>query len=125
MMILLKYYKQVCTCDDDEIPKPWISTSNNYSNKKSNDFGWITSSTSSYGYDGKGHDDSLGRIVVATEKSNEAEIVIKEQERMQYETFKHEDTEINERYGYNEILNDQSKDYDDHGIQYIHRYQIR
>lgn len=105
----------VCTCDENEIPKPWIlSTSNNNNHKKNNDFGWITSSTSSYGYEGKGHDDSLGRIV-ATKESDEAESIIKEQERMQYETFKRK--EIDE-YEYNEILFDPDIDDDDHGISY-------
>lgn len=53
----------VCTCDEDEIPKPWLE--NKSKKPKKSEYGWITSSASSYGFEGQGHDDSLGRISVA------------------------------------------------------------
>jgi hypothetical protein len=49
----------VCTCQDNEIPLPWLvsSTSPAYTE----DFiGWVSPSSSKYGFGGKGHDESLG-----------------------------------------------------------------
>lgn len=53
----------VCTCDEDEIPKPWLEHKSK--KPKKSEYGWITSPASEYGFEGQGHDDSLGRISVA------------------------------------------------------------
>lgn len=55
----------VCMCEENEIPKPWIETENKKTKQIKNDYGWVSSAASEYGYDGRGHDDSLGRISVA------------------------------------------------------------
>jgi hypothetical protein len=55
----------VCACAEDEIPKPWLDKSKSTGKSSSNDYGWITAGNSVYGFEGKGHDDSLGRISVA------------------------------------------------------------
>ena len=60
----------VCTCDENEIPKPWLEGSGTKPVKVKHDYGWITSSSSGYGYEGKGHDDSLGRISVGDADSD-------------------------------------------------------
>jgi hypothetical protein len=52
----------VCTCQDNEIPLPWLAHSMSSSLPAySEEFiGWVSPSTSSYGFGGKGHDESLG-----------------------------------------------------------------
>lgn len=68
----------VCTCHENEIPKPWLedATDSNityeyedYISSGDSEFGWITSTLSNYGYEGKGHDDSLGRITKSEENT--------------------------------------------------------
>lgn len=61
----------VCTCEEDEIPKPWVESQNRKSKSTKNDYGWVTSYNSGYGYEGQGHDDSLGRISVAEGESSD------------------------------------------------------
>ena len=67
----------VCTCEDTEVPLPWrsvqlsnmdvVSLAKEASNEARNyddslAYGWVSSTNSGYGYEGKGHDDSLGRL---------------------------------------------------------------
>lgn len=58
----------VCTCEENEIPKPWLETKSKR-NKQNPDYGWVSSPGSAFGYEGDGHDDSLGRISVAEGES--------------------------------------------------------
>lgn len=58
----------VCTCEEGEIPKPWLEAEGKRSKQK-DEYGWITSQNSDFGYEGQGIDDSLGRISVAEGES--------------------------------------------------------
>jgi hypothetical protein len=55
----------VCTCEEDEIPKPWLETESG----QKDEYGWIAAQNSGYGFEGHGMDDSLGRISVAEGES--------------------------------------------------------
>ena len=72
----------VCTCDESEVPKAWLkqTSSNEVDSRKAHDYGWIASLASNYGYDGRGHDDSLGRI---TSPFKDEEDSIRRQEQVQ------------------------------------------
>jgi len=73
----------VCTCDESEVPKAWLketSNSNEIDSRKAHEYGWIASLASNYGYDGRGHDDSLGRI---TSPVKDEEDSIRHQEQVQ------------------------------------------
>lgn len=72
----------VCTCDESEVPKAWLkqTSTNEVDSRKVPDYGWIASLASNYGYDGRGHDDSLGRI---TSPFKDEEDSIRRQEQVQ------------------------------------------
>lgn len=68
----------MCVCEENEVPHAWLdgaaqtaasptegfSTAEDYDRNSDNDLdhGWITSTSSGYGYGGAGHDESLGKI---------------------------------------------------------------
>lgn len=59
----------VCTCEDSEVPRSWVDGPDyrDYSFDEGkptygDSFGWISSSSSAYGYSGDGHSDVLGRL---------------------------------------------------------------
>ena len=57
----------VCTCEESEVPESWMHestpvASEPYYGKNGNSFGWISPSSSGYGYTGAGHNDVLGRL---------------------------------------------------------------
>lgn len=53
----------VCTCPDEEVPKAWIESSAQTSaDVDDHDFGWISNKSSTFGFHGDGHDESLGKI---------------------------------------------------------------
>lgn len=48
----------VCMCDVGEIPRAWVSTSD----QSYGEYGWFSPSSSRFGNGGDGHDDILGRV---------------------------------------------------------------
>ena len=59
----------VCTCAENEIPPPWLATPAPTFTSNSDDFiGWVSPSTSKYGFGGKGHDESLGQLDYSTKR---------------------------------------------------------
>lgn len=66
----------VCTCDDKELPSVWVygasDPSKPVNNGENNNFGWISTSSSSYGYDG--HDESLGRVSLREEMASQQQL---------------------------------------------------
>jgi hypothetical protein len=55
----------VCTCDENEIPRPWLETESKKTKKKA-EYGWITAPTTDTGLAEMSADDDLGRISVAS-----------------------------------------------------------
>jgi hypothetical protein len=59
----------VCTCEDNEVPQSWVNVPDYQDHKfekgkpiHGNSFGWISSSSSAYGFEGDVHNDVLGRL---------------------------------------------------------------
>lgn len=52
----------VCTCSENEIPLPWLSSPASQIPPSEDFIGWVSTPASVYGYDGKGHDESLGVV---------------------------------------------------------------
>ncbi len=66
----------VCTCDESEVPKSWHEMYQQQSDVEQvvdeiEESGWITSNMSGYGFQGRGHDDSLGRLYFKSEIEQE------------------------------------------------------
>lgn len=60
----------VCTCEENEIPRPWLESDGKKS-KQGAEYGWISASSSVFGFEGLGQDDSLGQISVAEGESRD------------------------------------------------------
>jgi hypothetical protein len=60
----------VCTCAETEVPSVWIYGKPAQPTKAANNdgFGWISTASSSYGYDG--HDESLGRVSLTEQEAS-------------------------------------------------------
>ena len=59
----------VCTCEDSEVPRSWVDGPDyreykfeKEKNTNVDSFGWISSSSSPFGFAGDGHNDILGRL---------------------------------------------------------------
>jgi hypothetical protein len=55
----------VCTCDENEIPRPWLETEAKKSKKKA-EYGWITAPSAELELGGTSAEEDLGRISVAS-----------------------------------------------------------
>jgi len=100
----------VCTCDEDEIPKPWLE----YESKKAqrNEYGWVASSSSPYGFESKSLDDSLGKISVAEGETPNMQL----DEMYNDSQARNRDVMVMETGTSGGIQNDPEEDTDDSGM---------
>lgn len=100
----------VCTCDEDEIPKPWLE----YESRKAqrNEYGWIAPSASPYGFESQGLDDSLGKISVAEGETPNMQL----DEMYNDSQAQNRDVMVMETGTSGGIQNDPEEDTDDSGI---------
>lgn len=102
----------VCTCDEDEIPKPWLELE---SKKQRNEYGWIASSASTYGFEGQGLDDSLGKISVAEGETPNMQL----DEMYNDSQVRNQNVVVMETGTSAGIQNSLDEDADDSGMKYI------
>lgn len=65
----------VCTCDEKEVPQLQLPPTyyEEVKDKVDDSYGWVSSTNSSYGFSGLGHDESLGRVTKSTEPPADSE----------------------------------------------------